>query len=105
LTAADIFKALGDPVRVRLFHLLSLRDELCVCQLTEAMHLPQSTVSRHLAILRHAGLADTRREGKWVHYRLAGTMAPALAALVHDNADEVLQGDAARLTSAAEVCD
>ena len=105
MTVADSFKALGDPVRVRLFHLLSLKDELCVCHLTGAMRLPQSTVSRHLAILRHAGLVDTRREGKWIHYRLAGAMAPTLATLVQSGADDVLQGDAERLASSAGPCD
>jgi len=65
------FKALGDPVRLRLFQLLASENELCVCHLTEALELPQSTVSRHLGVLRHAGLVKTRREGKWMHYRLA----------------------------------
>jgi ArsR family transcriptional regulator len=105
LGAADTFKALGDPVRLRLFHILSLQDELCVCQLTETMQLPQSTVSRHLAILRHTGLVATRREGKWIHYRLAGAMAPALAAMVRSGADGVLQGDAERLASSSKTCD
>ena len=105
MEAADTFKALGDPVRLRLFHLLSLQDELCVCQLTEAMQLPQSTVSRHLAILRHADLVATRREGKWIHYRLAGAMAPALATLVQGGTDGVLQGDAERLASSSNPCD
>jgi len=69
----EIFKALGDPVRLRLFALISAHDELCVCHLTAALELPQSTVSRQLAILRHAGLVQTRREGKWMYYR-AGEM-------------------------------
>jgi ArsR family transcriptional regulator len=68
---ALVFKALGDPVRLRLFHLLSLRDELCVCHLTEALRLPQSTISRHLGVLRNAGLVSTRRDGKWMYYQLA----------------------------------
>jgi ArsR family transcriptional regulator len=105
LETVDSFRALGDSIRVRLFHLLSLRDELCVCQLTEAMHLPQSTVSRHLAILRHAGLVDTRRQGKWIHYRLAGAMAPTLATLVQSGADDVLKNDAERLASSRNPCD
>jgi len=95
---ADTFKALGDPVRLRLFQLLAGHDELCVCHLTEAMELPQSTVSRHLGILRHAGLVQTRREGKWMHYRLASGLAGGLAALISEcSTDEALQRDQDRL--------
>lgn len=105
MVAADSFKALGDPVRLRLFHLLSLKSELCVCHLTEATTLPQSTVSRHLAVLRHAGLVDTRRDGKWIHYRLHDGMARSLAALVMDHADDIQHADADRLAAAAIDCD
>jgi ArsR family transcriptional regulator len=79
---ALVFKALGDPVRLRLFHLLSLRDELCVCHLTEALRLPQSTVSRHLGILRNAGLVSTRRDGKWMYYQLADDAPEELTRLL-----------------------
>jgi ArsR family transcriptional regulator len=57
-------------VRVRLLHLLS-GGEVCVCHLHEALELPQSTVSRHLAYLRKRKLVVGRRDGLWVHYRLA----------------------------------
>jgi len=95
---AEIFKALGDPVRLRLFQLLASRDELCVCHLTEALDLPQSTVSRHLGILRHAGLVATRREGKWMHYRLTNGMAARLVVLIPEfSADEPFQKDKEQL--------
>lgn len=103
--AADAFKALGDPVRLRLFHLLSLKEELCVCHLTEATNLPQSTVSRHLAVLRHSGLVDTRREGKWIHYRLNDNLAQLLAPLVREHADDSQRTDAARLALSITDCD
>jgi len=103
MISAEIFKALGDPVRLRLFQLLTDHDELCVCHLTEALNLPQSTVSRHLGVLRHAGLAQTRREGKWMHYRLADGFAESLAALVLEFSDEdTLQKDREGLTQALE---
>lgn len=105
MATADNFKALGDPIRLRLFHLLSLKDELCVCHLTDALALPQSTVSRHLAVLRHAGLVDTRRDGKWIHYRLAGNMARTLAAVVREQADDTQHADAKRLASVMKNCD
>lgn len=97
---AEIFKALGDPVRLRLFYLLSSGQELCVCHLTEALELPQSTISRHLAVLRQAGVVDTRRDGKWIHYRLSGDMAGPLSALVRSHADNTQHADAERLAGA-----
>jgi len=101
---AQVFKALGDPVRLRLFHLLSLKDELCVCHLTEALSLPQSTVSRHLGILRNAGLVETRRDGKWMHYRLSDGMANTLSTIVKDQSDEMQRTDAERLSAALKGC-
>ncbi len=66
----ELFKAFADPVRLRIMSLLA-DGEVCVCHLHEALKLPQSTVSRHLAYLRKRGLVLGRKEGLWVHYRLA----------------------------------
>ncbi len=64
-----ITKALSDPNRVRM--LCALRDgELCVCQLTELLGLAPSTVSKHLSVLNQAELVESRKEGRWVYYRL-----------------------------------
>ena len=68
--AADIFKALGEQTRIRIVMLL-VAGELCVCDLTEILGLPQSTISRHMTRLRQSGLVADRREGTWIHYRLA----------------------------------
>lgn len=97
--AVAIFKSLGDPVRLRLFYLLSRHPELCVCHLTDAMQIPQSTVSRHLGLLRHAGLVATRRDGKWMYYRLNGGIATDLLGVVEALAGEKQQTDARRLES------
>ena len=64
-------KAFADPVRLRLLNLLSEDREVCVCHLHDALELPQPTVSRHLAYLRKAGVVSGRKEGLWVHYKLA----------------------------------
>ena len=64
----QLFKGLSDPVRLRIFHALAVKNELCVCHLTDALVLPQSTVSRHLSVLKNAGLVDAERKGKWVYY-------------------------------------
>ena len=71
-------KALADGTRLRV--LCALRDrELCVCEIVDLLGLAQSTVSKHMTILHQAGLVDARKEGRWMHYRLAG--APASAAV------------------------
>ena len=70
-----ITKALSDPGRVRI--LLALRrGELCVCQITELFGFAPSTVSKHLSILKHAGLIFSRKNERWVYYRLADKSAP-----------------------------
>lgn len=67
---AQFFQALGDPTRLRILNLLAA-GELCVCYFVEILGDPQPKISRHLAYLRNAGIVDARRDGKWIHYRLA----------------------------------
>ncbi|MFJ9814706.1 ArsR/SmtB family transcription factor [Streptomyces sp. NPDC101151] len=74
---AKMFKALGDPVRLRLLSMIASRagGEVCVCDLTPAFDLSQPTISHHLKLLRQAGLIDCERRGTWVYYRvLPGTL-------------------------------
>src|ERR1035441_9529883 len=73
----NITKALADENRVRM--LLALRGgELCVCQITELFGLAPSTVSKHLSILFQAGLVESRKDGRWIYYKLPGNEAPAV---------------------------
>lgn len=65
----DVAKALADESRLRIIVALDGR-ELCVCQLTELLGLATSTVSRHISVLRQAGLVSSRKNGKWVFYAL-----------------------------------
>ncbi|MGB3596758.1 metalloregulator ArsR/SmtB family transcription factor [Pseudomonas neustonica] len=74
LTPVVLFKALADDTRARICLLLAQRGELCVCDLTAALAASQPKVSRHLALLRSAGLLSDRRAGHWVYYRLAVTL-------------------------------
>jgi len=67
--AVTLFQALSDEKRLRILELLA-RGEHCVCELTEALELPQSLLSFHLKSLKDAGLVADRREGRWVHYSL-----------------------------------
>ena len=78
---AAIFKALGDPTRLRILALIG-GGETCVCHIHEALRLPQPTVSRHLAYLRRSGLVETRRDGLWVHYRPVRSADPSVRAAV-----------------------
>ena len=75
-------KAAGDPTRTRILKLLE-GGGLCVCQVQAVLRLAPSTVSKHLAILRNAGLVEDRRDGKWTEYALAdgGSNAFAIAVL------------------------
>ena len=71
----NLTKALADESRVRL--LLALRQgELCACQLTELLQFAPSTVSKHLSLLKRAGLLEARKDGRWIFYRLASKQAP-----------------------------
>ncbi len=68
---AALFKVLADPTRLRLAVLLSIHGETCVCMLAEALDAPEYRISRHLGIMRSAGLVEARREGTWMHYKLS----------------------------------
>ena len=65
-----LFAALADPTRLRLLNMMNGR-EVCVCYFVEVLRQPQPKISRHLAYLRNAGLVLSRREGTWMHYRIA----------------------------------
>lgn len=110
----SITKALADPNRVRI--LLALRrGELCVCQITELFGLAFSTISKHLSILQHAGLIQSRKTERWVYYRMPDQSAPAAVREGLDwlkkslaRADEVI-ADTKKLnrvlkTDLAEIC-
>jgi ArsR family transcriptional regulator len=76
-----LFKALGDRTRLRILGLLQA-GEICVCDIHGSLDLPQPTVSRHLAYLRNAGLVVGRKEGLWVHYRLAPLADPVMQTMM-----------------------
>lgn len=67
----QIAKALSDRARLRAVMALS-GGELCVCQIVGLLGLAPSTVSKHLSVLQQAGLVSSRKEGRWVYFRLAG---------------------------------
>ncbi|MGB2569953.1 ArsR/SmtB family transcription factor [Micromonospora citrea] len=81
---APAFKALGDPVRLRLMSMIASAEdgEACVCDLTPAFDLTGPTISHHLRTLREAGLVDAERRGTWVYYRARPGILRQLAALL-----------------------
>jgi ArsR family transcriptional regulator len=81
---AQVFKALGDPVRLRLVSLIGARQggEVCVCDLASDFDLTQPTISHHLKVLREAGIIDSERRGTWVYYRLVPAALQRMAALL-----------------------
>lgn len=83
-TLAPAFKALGDPVRLRLMSMIASAPggEICVCDLTPAFDLTGPTISHHLRALREAGLVTAERRGTWVYYRPRPAILRQLASLL-----------------------
>jgi ArsR family transcriptional regulator len=81
---AAVFKALGDPVRLRLFSLIASHaaGEACVCDLTGEFDVSQPTISHHLKVLREAGLLSSERRASWVYYRVEPQALASLAGLL-----------------------
>ena len=84
-----VFKALSDATRLRVLGLL-LTGEVCVCHIHDSLKISQPKASRHLAYLRKAGLVETRREGLWVHYRMA-VLPDAVLRTVHRTVTHALR--------------
>lgn len=79
---APMFKALGDPVRLRMVSMIAAKPELCVCEITPAFDLSSGTISHHLRTLREAGLVDCERRGTFVYYWIRPEALEALSALL-----------------------
>ncbi len=90
---ATVYRALADETRLRILALLK-DGEVCVCHIHGGLRLPQPTISRHLAYLRRTGLVAARRDGVWMHYRLAPPRSPVIA--------QVLESALHALSHAAE---
>jgi ArsR family transcriptional regulator, arsenate/arsenite/antimonite-responsive transcriptional repressor len=75
MTPDTFYKALADDTRLRCLLLITQYQELCVCELTEALNETQPKISRHLAQLRKNGILSDRRQGQWVFYQLHPELA------------------------------
>ncbi|MGW4944468.1 ArsR/SmtB family transcription factor [Actinoplanes sp. NPDC004185] len=101
---APMFKALSDPVRLRLLSLIAATTEICVCDLTDAFEVTGATISHHLRVLRETGLVDCERRGTWVYYwvkkdamNLLGGLLTASSAPSHQNSLISTGSDVVRL--------
>jgi ArsR family transcriptional regulator, arsenate/arsenite/antimonite-responsive transcriptional repressor len=99
-----LFRALADPTRLRLLNLIADR-EICVCYFVEILRTSQPKISRHLAYLRNAGMVAARREGKWMHYRLAILKDQAAASILRETLKHLqekseMKRDVSRLSAA-----
>ena len=86
-TLARVFKALADPVRLRLLSMIAGAEggEACVCELTVGFDVSGPTISHHLRVLREAGLIEGDRRGTWIYYRLLpGALEAAASVLLPD---------------------
>ena len=69
--ADELFQALADPYRIRMVRLmLSVKSEICLCELSDCLLEPEYKLSRHLKILKQAGLINSVRDGKWIYHSL-----------------------------------
>ena len=104
----SVFKASADPTRVRILKILE-GGEMCVCQVIAILSLGQSTVSKHLFLLRAAGLIKDRRDRKWVHYSLdRGSDSPYATRMLRNlqgwlNDDPVIAKDRERAAMARAI--
>jgi ArsR family transcriptional regulator, arsenate/arsenite/antimonite-responsive transcriptional repressor len=81
-TMSSRLKALSDPTRLRMFSLISNRDEYCACDLTGPLGIQQPTVSHHLKVLHDAGLVTREQRGKWAYYAVASDALADLSAFL-----------------------
>ena len=98
-----LFRALADRTRLRLLNLMAA-GEVCVCFFVEVLGTNQPKISRHLAYLRRAGVVAARREGKWMHYRIATPEDPHAARVFAEvmawlGEEREMQKDRARMES------
>jgi|SRR5687768_8702836 len=102
-----VCKALSDETRFRIAWALA-EEDLCVCELSDALEVSQSTLSNHLSKMRDLGIVDTRKDGSWVYYMLSDGLRDPVTAMFDAFAsdlemDETLQNDQIRLAARLEM--
>ena len=106
---SKVFKSLSDETKLRILKILQERDELCVCEIMQALNISQSRASRNLGVLKNAGFITDRREGLWVYYSInkekANEYHIAVNKLVKDwlNDEEIILEDRKQLKKAVKL--
>jgi ArsR family transcriptional regulator, arsenate/arsenite/antimonite-responsive transcriptional repressor len=103
-----IFEILGDETRLRIMKILLEKEGLCVCEIIQALGTSQTRVSKHLRILKDAGLVKSKKKGLWVHYSInknsSKNIKEVLLLLKHIlNDDRILIKDRKRLSKAVKL--
>ncbi|MGD8430432.1 MAG: metalloregulator ArsR/SmtB family transcription factor [Ectothiorhodospiraceae bacterium] len=87
LTPENLFRTLSDGTRLRAVLLMAEEGELCVCELMVALRVSQPKMSRHLAVLRDAGVVSDRRDSVWIHYRIANDLPVWARRIIQETAE------------------
>ncbi len=97
-TLIDLFKVLSDETRIRILNLIN-EHELCVCELTEILDLPQPKISKHIAKIRNANLVETKRNEQYIYYSLRkeNKELEDLLNVISKKNNKVLENDLAKL--------
>ncbi len=101
----NLFMALSDKTRLRLLNLMR-GDEICVCFFVEVLGESQPKISRQLAYLRNTGIVETRREGKWMHYKIVEPENKKAAEILRNTLDWLCSKEEMRIEyeTLAEAC-
>ena len=109
IDAAKVFSTLGNPTRLRCLYLLARNEEVCVCDVVDALEVAQPSASKALNNLKAAGLLSLRRDANWVYYRLRPDLPAWLAEVVEStasalDAEQPHKADQDRLAAAPRRC-
>ncbi|WP_407304396.1 metalloregulator ArsR/SmtB family transcription factor [Acinetobacter sp.] len=107
MNQTDFFKCLSDPTRLDILKLVIVKQNICVCELTERLQLSQPKISRHLALLRNLSILLDQRQGQWVYYRLNPHLpewAKAVLNIISAQSDAMINSNATS-TSISIHCD
>jgi len=91
--ASNLYKALSDQNRLRILMMLKVKHPLCVCEFVDILQLANSTVSKHLSVLRNMDLIIDEKDGRWVNYRLATPRESDLISGVMAQLEDLLKDD------------
>jgi ArsR family transcriptional regulator len=75
--AHSVFQALSDPLRIRIMRLIAdSKNEACLCEIALSLNEPEYKLSRHLKVLRQAGLLEAEKQGRWIYHRIVSGKSP-----------------------------